>query len=252
LHTDFDLKGMQKRYLVSPVLYCIYIDELVDHLKTSQVGCYILGMFMGVIIYADDIALLAPSRSALQKMVNVAAKYGTEMDIRFNPLKSQAMIVGRSHGSDLAPLTLNGKSIGFVKQFKYLGLTIMSHKKFQCDVSEKVSKYYDSLNSLLRFRTKPSELVQLHLLTTHCAPILTYGIEVLRCSSQSCQSMKVAYNALFRRVIGFRRNEFSISEVARGFGFDNWDDLCLKRQQRFLLRKLNSSNRIIRVLLTVM
>ena len=45
------------------------MDELLLKLKDSGVGCYMGCEFAGCVCYADDLALLAPSPSALRIML---------------------------------------------------------------------------------------------------------------------------------------------------------------------------------------
>ena len=45
-----------------------YIDDFLMNLKRLGVGCYWDGLFTGAVCYADDLALLAPSPSALKIM----------------------------------------------------------------------------------------------------------------------------------------------------------------------------------------
>jgi len=53
--------GVKQAGVLSPVLFCVYMDGLLTRLKSAGFGCYIGHMFSGVIAYADDIALLAPT-----------------------------------------------------------------------------------------------------------------------------------------------------------------------------------------------
>jgi len=41
--------------MISLILFCIYIDDLLVSLSQLRVGCYIAGNFDGAIDYADDI-----------------------------------------------------------------------------------------------------------------------------------------------------------------------------------------------------
>ena len=43
------------RPILSPVLFCIYIDGLLVRLKQSKIGCLIGNTFVGALAYADDI-----------------------------------------------------------------------------------------------------------------------------------------------------------------------------------------------------
>ena len=57
--------GVKQGGVLSPVLFTIYMDVLLQRLKDSGVGCYIGHAFAGAFAYADDIILLAPSRSSM-------------------------------------------------------------------------------------------------------------------------------------------------------------------------------------------
>jgi len=51
------LNGVKQGGVISPILFCIYIDDLLVSLSQFGVGCYIAGNFVGAIDYADDIVL---------------------------------------------------------------------------------------------------------------------------------------------------------------------------------------------------
>ena len=52
--------------VLSPILFTIYIDDLLIALEDCGVGCFWKHHFVGAVCYADDISLLAPSPSALR------------------------------------------------------------------------------------------------------------------------------------------------------------------------------------------
>jgi len=55
----------------SPVLFCIYIDNLLVKLLKSGFGCYIGNTFVGALAYADDIVLVAPSASGMHRLLSM-------------------------------------------------------------------------------------------------------------------------------------------------------------------------------------
>ena len=44
--------------IISPILFCVYIDDLLLLLAKSEVGCFIGNWFIGALAYADDTILL--------------------------------------------------------------------------------------------------------------------------------------------------------------------------------------------------
>ena len=53
--------GVGQGGVLSPILFGIYIDGLVKLVNESSIGCKIGACCTGIVLYADDIILLAPS-----------------------------------------------------------------------------------------------------------------------------------------------------------------------------------------------
>ena len=87
--------GVRQGGVLSPNLYSIYVDNLINILKSSGVGCYISHVFAAALFYADDILIMAPSIRGLQKLLNICSSYCKEWDIGLNPKKSKNMSFGR-------------------------------------------------------------------------------------------------------------------------------------------------------------
>ena len=48
--------------MLSPILFTVYVDSLLDALRASGRGCYWHSLqFAGAFCYADDLTILAPS-----------------------------------------------------------------------------------------------------------------------------------------------------------------------------------------------
>ena len=81
----YDMRGG----VLSPILFMVYIDELLQHLQNLGVGCHWEGLFVGCPCYADDLALLASFAGALRKMLQVCSDFGAERNLSFNAEKTQ-------------------------------------------------------------------------------------------------------------------------------------------------------------------
>ena len=95
----------------------------------------------------------------------------------------------------------------------YLGVTLKSAKVFDCMIKDRVKKFFQCANAILRIDGKPNDMVMLCFVETHCVPILSYGIEVLHVANRDeRRQLRVGYNLLFRKIFGFRWLE-SISNL---------------------------------------
>ena len=54
------LCGVRQGGILSPILFNIYVNDLIDSLRVTNVGCSICNVFMGCIMYADDLILISP------------------------------------------------------------------------------------------------------------------------------------------------------------------------------------------------
>ena len=61
---------------MSPILSFIFLDDLIDELRSSGYGVHIGRAYAGRVLYADDILLLSTSCYGLQAMLNVCAEFG--------------------------------------------------------------------------------------------------------------------------------------------------------------------------------
>ena len=69
---DFHItNGVRQGGVLSPLLFTVYLDELIDRLKEKGIGCYVGYHYVGAFAYADDLTLLSPSRSGLQSMLSL-------------------------------------------------------------------------------------------------------------------------------------------------------------------------------------
>ena len=83
--------GVKQGGVLSPVLFTLYIDKLLNRLRQSKLGCYVGDIFMGAFAYADDVALLAPTIMSSNKLINVCVSFGREYHVLFNPIKSKLL-----------------------------------------------------------------------------------------------------------------------------------------------------------------
>ena len=56
---NFELgNGIREGAAASPILWAVYADGVLVLLRQNGLGCYVAGVWMGAVMYADDLALL--------------------------------------------------------------------------------------------------------------------------------------------------------------------------------------------------
>ena len=150
--------GVRQGAVLSPILYCFYMNDLFEILRNSRSGCKIANLFAGVFGYADDLLMISPSRSGLQDMINITEKYARDHKIGFstnaNPEKSKTKgIIFSKHEVKWSPLPLRlgGNSLPWVKSGKYLGSKLTNLMDgYAADTRVKRAQYIDRNNDLLQ------------------------------------------------------------------------------------------------------
>ena len=69
---------------MSPIFFSVYVDKLIKKLRKMAIGCTIAGVYLGIVVYADDIFLLSPSREGLQTMMNICQKFAASRNLTFS------------------------------------------------------------------------------------------------------------------------------------------------------------------------
>ena len=120
------IAGVRQGGILSPDFYCLYVEDLIHILKAKNVGCHILSVFLAALIYADDMAILAPSVKGLCILLDACNEFCTEWDICLNARKSKLMYFGK-RCSDLFTPSLNDTPIklsAFILVFVLLAVNI--------------------------------------------------------------------------------------------------------------------------------
>ena len=119
-------------------------------LRNSGFGCTIHGIFLGAIIYADDIFLLSASRTGLQVMINVSNEFASEMNLKFgtniDPKKSKTKGIiftkSRRTVNSIKELQLDGYSLPWVSQVDHLGYILQVDNSMVMDIAQKTWCFY--------------------------------------------------------------------------------------------------------------
>ena len=222
--------GVRQGGVLSPHLFAIYVDDLILLLRKLRVGCHIIDLFLACFVYADDICLLAPCRSALQLLLDTCESYGLSWCLSYNPSKSKVMSFGKNSVSP--PFTMYGNSLDFVQEYKYLGVIVVAGKQFSVSHLKPLIRFQSVYNTVLNVQQKPSENILMKLLYSTCVPVMTYTCEANIFTAKQINCLNVALNDSIRRIFGYNRWE-SIRYLRLTMGYPSMTDICHHRSSNF-------------------
>eukprot|EP00808_Paulinella_micropora_P002485 g41687.t1 len=118
------------------------MDELCDRLASALKITDVKRLNdIKALLYADDVALIAHSRTELQKMVNVVAKFAEDyrLEVNLKPGKTEIMPIYTSSKAKRPsirergePVVLfRGQKLCVTSQYKYLGVVITDDLKWK-------------------------------------------------------------------------------------------------------------------------
>ena len=113
-----------RKGFLSPILFTIYIDDLLTELEKNGVGCFWNHHFVGAVCYADDVALLAPSPSALRHMLDTCSHFASSHSLVFNASKTQLIRFARCGAGNQAKFSFLGHELELCKSVTHLGHTL--------------------------------------------------------------------------------------------------------------------------------
>ena len=212
--------GVKQGGINSPEFFAIYYDGLIKMLRKAKIGCHMFNLFVAVILFADDICLLAPTHSALSKMIEICTNYCKQSCFSFNPKRSKIVVFSRKKldHDQMMQVTLQGKVIDYVQSIKYLGTTICSNGGFSFSATHELCNFYRASNAILNVLNKPNENVLMHLLYTNCVPILTYACSIKSFSSKDMGDCTTALNDAIWKIFSFNWWE-SVRSLRETFGY---------------------------------
>lgn len=176
-------EGLRQGGVLSPVLFNIFIDEIIrtchQKIRGLHVGYRKLQpIFIRNCVFADDIIVMAGSEEELQRNLMIWNEELTNNGMKINANKTQVMLIGKDHQK--IKIQINEQEIEQTKQFKYLGVTIDNDGRQEIDISERIekcNKLYYTMNVNFINKREVSQKTKLTVYKTIFRPTMTYGCE---------------------------------------------------------------------------
>ena len=242
--------GTKQGGVMSPRFFACYVNDMIVILRKNGIGCHIIRLFVACILFADDLALMAPSRKALQELMDICFEYCSKFCLTFNASKSKVMLFGRDNTIAVKPLRLNNTDVEFVSEWKYLGTTIVAGKAFSFTARIEITSFYRAANSILNVLTDAHENVLMSLLYTNCIPIISYACSVKEYPSSEMTDCNTAINSVIRRIFDLRWRQ-SVRLLRKISGYKSIYIIFAEAKNKFLTQAETHSNPVVRYFASV-
>ena len=193
--------GVKQGGVLSPILFNVYIDELLERLKKSGFGCHIGSKFMGAFCYADDCSLLAPSITSLKIMLKVVTQFSKEYNVKFNSAKSQLLVCSKDNHV-VSNLSFNDSDICSSKDAYHLGHPVGANEKSMCLLRCK-NDFVSKLNFIISNFGSCCTDVKYSLLKTFCMSL--YGCVLWDLSDKSIETFYTTWRVGIRKLLNLPR-----------------------------------------------
>lgn len=180
LSSYFETKsGVKQGCLLSPLLFTLYLNDLHDYLGG---GLFLEDDNIRLLMYADDIVLLADDVRILQNMIHRLEDYCKEWAMEVNLNKSEIMIFrkGGRIGSDERWM-YNGEELKIVSEYKYLGVILTPQLSFTKHVMDRNNSAKLCLNVTWKNYIGKNEVsltAKWKMFLAVCRSIQTYGAQI--------------------------------------------------------------------------
>jgi len=244
--------GVRQGGVLSPYLFALYIDDVIQHVNSLNVGCFYRSVNTSIILYADDILLLAPSVHSLQTLLSACEAKLRQLDLAINANKSVCVRIGpRCYSKCASLVTSDGKDLVWVVTVRYLGVFITRSKHFSCSFDNAKRSFYRCFNSVFgKIGRLASEEVVLHLIKSKCMPVLLYAVEACPVNRSLQGSLEFPFTRILMKIFRTRSKEI-VTECQNYFNLHTVGELIKKRKLQFLQKIVSSSNTVCNLFMSV-
>lgn len=195
--------GVKQGGVLSPILFTLYMDCLLQRLKDSHCGCHIGHVYCGAFGYADDLILLSPSVSGMDKLLKICEEFSEEYQIKFNASKSKHILFNTKKENISSSFHMQGDIIPTVDSDKHLGNTIGANAQEQM-INARIVDMYRNTNFLISTFSAANIDIRYSLFKTYCMSV--YGAQLWDFSGKYCLRFFVAWRKCVRRLLGVPSN----------------------------------------------
>ena len=190
---------------------------------------------ISIIVYADDILLLSPVDSHLQRLLDICDAYSKFWRIKFNAKKSNIIEFGPQFFENTT-FFINKNEISKVDEITYLGVKINKNLNFNENAIQKFTEVQKSVFSLSFLGLQPKSIspkLQSFIYKTYCLSQFTYALETSVLNNNTRKYLNVCQNNLLRQILGLHKY-CHMSNILKCLRLYSFNDLYISSKLSFL------------------
>ena len=190
--------GVRQGGIISPVLFCAYMDKLLINLEKEGYGCWLGNTYYGAVGYADDLMLLSPTVSGLRQMLQTCESFGSTYGVKYNASKTVCVLYTRKKVSIKPTVKLCGTTLQWVDSVKHLGNTLMNTLDDSVDIRHKKGDLVQRVNTVLATLDGSEDSIIKKVFNSQCVHL--YGATTWNFNNKAFKEFTVTWNRCVRRV----------------------------------------------------
>ena len=173
--------GVKQGDCLSPTLFAIFINDLAIEIKNSNIGVRLdEGLLINILLYADDIVLLAENEEDLQSLLFIVECWCKKWRLEINLTKTNIMHI-RSNRKQQSKYTFifDMQPVPYCTSYKYLGANINEFLDFNFTAECLADSAGRALSSIITKMIKNGGFNVYTLLYEACVTSISdYGSEI--------------------------------------------------------------------------
>jgi hypothetical protein len=236
-------QGVFQGSILSPHLYNIYTEELLEHLNSlSEAGTSIFGHYTGIVAYADDVILMSPTVSGLQHLLNECLHFYNENAISLNIDKTEFLSTGfRSSTNTHIEVLFHQIYPG--ERLKHLGF-IWSKQRFHgtlngTNITERTSKFWSVVHGLIKGGIRfcqPDTIIE--MFKTLAIPTLTYRLELTQPTQTQLDKLDVEGRKALKYL--FNLSGYSRNHLQQLYSIENISSTIINNKFKLISRLMDN------------